>query len=231
MDLSANRPWAPELIWETPAGDTLRLLLAQLPSHISFHLTLFGSSPLQLCVEPTFTSADVDLFADATVDEVKEAVTRAKLNKGESDVYVQVCTEMNFRSSPRWRLRAFTTQVGNVKLTLPHPLDILIAKMHRAEEKDLRAFRMVIAKTGHPTEDELRRELQFSVDLYRPNFDEEMAGDITNNTRLVWQEIFGKDINVRQEIIAPALAARREGYKLDVPQRDYRAELEQLSRE
>ena len=223
--------WEPSIDWTSAAAGVLKRLFSELPKDREFRVTLFGSSPLQVGIDATFSSADVDLLADETRSELEAAMIRAGLEKSEDHMYVQVCTEMNFRSSPRWRLRAFTTQVGNVKLTLPHPLDILIAKMHRADEKDLRAFRMVIAKTGHPTEDELRRELQFSVDLYRPNFDEEMVGDITNNTRLVWQEIFGKDINVRQEIIAPALAARREGYKLDIPQRDYRAELERLSRE
>jgi hypothetical protein len=132
----------------------------------------------------------------------------------------------NFRTSPRWQERAFTTEIGNVTLILPHPIDILIGKMHRLAEKDLAAFRLVIDRTGHPTEDELRRELQFAVDLYRPNFDEEMVGDITSNTRVLWQELWGKQIDVRAEIIRPAIAARRAGY--DMPQADYKAKLRRL---
>ena len=98
-----------------------------------------------------------------------------------------------------------------------------------AAGKDLRAFRLVIGRTGHPTEDELRRELQFSVDLYRPKFDEEIPGDILTNTRILWRELWGKDIDVRQEIIAPALARRRAGYADDLPKVDYREELRRLS--
>ena len=47
--------------WDTPAGKTLRSLLKVLPDR-PFTITLFGSSPLQLIIEPDFVSADVDLF-------------------------------------------------------------------------------------------------------------------------------------------------------------------------
>ena len=56
-----------------------------------------------------------------------------------------------------------------------------------------------------------------------------MIGDITTNTRVLWQELWGKEINVRAEIIAPALAARRDGY--DFPKMDYKAELRRLGAE
>lgn len=221
--------WSPQIDWDTPAGRTLRKLFSVLPADRQFSLTLFGSSPIQLGIEPSFTSADVDLFpgeyGDAYVT-LSEIVERAGLGKDQSlDVYVQVCVEGNFRTSPRWRTRAWSVGIGNVTLTLPHPLDILIAKLHRLEEKDLRAFRLVIERTGHPTEAELREELQVSVDLYRPNFDESMVGDITTNTRILWQELWGRDINVRSEIIAPAIALRDRSYEPDRARKDYSGKL------
>jgi hypothetical protein len=228
-------PWAARIDWQTTAGRTLRRLIDALPSDREWSLTLFGSSPLQLALEPSFTSQDVDLFTSdfgESKDEVAAAIARAGISKEQTEQqYVQLCEEGNFRTSPRWKDRAFTTHIGNVRLTLPHPIDILIAKLHRLADKDLAAFRLVIERTGHPTEDEMRRELQAAVDLYRPNFDEEMIGDITNNTAVLWQELWGKEINVRQEIIAPALAARREGYAPDIPRRDYKAELRRLAEE
>ncbi len=127
--------WSPELNWQTPAGRTLQLLFAELPSTKVWHLTLFGSSPLQMAIEPSFTSADVDLFPDDAHDEIQAAIARAGLEKDEHKVYVQCCWEGNFRTSPRWARRAFTTQIGHINLTLPHPIDILIAKLHRLEEK------------------------------------------------------------------------------------------------
>lgn len=220
--------WLKQINWQTPAAVALRTLFAKLPCDQHFHITLFGSSPLQLGLEESFLSADVDLFG--TYDDrefLTEIVEQAGLSKNEERLYVQVCVPGNFRTSPRWRERAFTTEAApNVTLTLPHPIDILIAKLHRLADKDLAAFRLVIDRTGHPTEDELRRELQFAVDLFRPNFDEEMVGDITTNTRVLWQELWGKEIDVRKEIIRPAIEARRDGY--DFPKADYKAQLRQL---
>ena len=223
--------WSPSIDWSTPAGNVLRALIAELPGDREFHITLFGSPPLQLAIESRFVSNGVDLFADETHAEVEAAIARAGIGEKCEDVYVQLCVEGNFRTSPKWKDRAFTIQLGNVRLTLPHPIDILIAKLHRLADKDLAAFRLVIERTGHPTEEDMKRELQFAVDLYRPNFDEEMIGDITTNTRVLWQELWKKDIDVRREIIAPALARRREGYAPDLAREDYKAELRRLGEE
>ena len=228
-------PWVTHVDWETTAGKTLRRLIDALPSDREWSLTLFGSSPLQLALEAGFISQDVDLFVSdfgASNDEVAAAISRAGLSKDQTnDQYVQLCDEGNFRTSPRWKARAFTTQIENVRITLPHPIDILIAKLHRLADKDLAAFRLVIERTGHPTEDEMRDELQAAVDLFRPGFDEEMIGDITTNTAVLWQELWGRNINVRQEIIAIAIERRNKGYEPDIPRRDYKAELRRLAEE
>ena len=130
---------------------------------------------------------------------------------------------LNFRTSPLWGTRTRELKIKNTIFIFPHPIDILIAKLNRLEEKDLEAFRVVRRKTGHPTEQELIRELQFAVDLFRPGFDEENAADLTNNTHRLWPLLYGRAIDVRAEIISPALAKRRAGYGL--PTRDYKQEL------
>lgn len=229
MNLSIGRePWQPTIDWDTPSGIALRRLFAELNANVPVTVTLFGSAPLQLALEPGFTSADVDLFCDEAQDEILAAIDAAHLAKVEGEFYIQCCWEGNFRTSPRWRMRAASIPCGHVTLVLPHPIDILIAKLHRYEEKDRRAFELVIERTGHPTEQEMLTELQYSVDLYRPNFDEEVTGDITTNTQVMWPEIFGRTIDVRKEIIAPALERRRRGYLDDLPKEDYKAELRRL---
>jgi hypothetical protein len=228
-DLSIARgPWQPEIRWDTPAGVALDTLLARLPADWDRTIVLFGSSPLQLALEPGFTSADVDLFCDEAHEEIEAALAAAHLRKEDGEFYIQCCWEGNFRTSPRWRHRAAAVPRGNATLLLPHPIDILIAKLHRYEEKDRNAFRLVIERTGHPTEQEFLTELQFSIDLFRPGFDEEMTGDITTNTAAMWPEIFGREIDVRREIIAPALARLRAGYADDLARRDYKADLRRL---
>ena len=105
----------------------------------------------------------------------------------------------------------------------------MIAKLNRLDDKDLLAFRTVLAKTGHPTEAELIKELQFAVDLFRPSFDEEQGHDLANNCCRLWPLIYGREIDPRKEIIAPALAIRRAGY--GEPTRDYKQELREALRE
>ena len=172
-------------------------------------------------MDSTITSADVDVFSE--FEELRELVDRAGLGQDQTEFYVQVSSELNFRTSPRWKDRTQSARIGNCTFIFPHPIDILIAKLNRLDEKDLRAFRIVLSKTGHPTEAELIKELQLAVDLFRPSFDEEQGHDLANNCRRLWPLIFGREIDPRAEIIAPALAIRKAGY--GEPTRDYKQEL------
>ncbi len=95
--------------------------------------------------------------------------------------------------------------------------------MNRLDDRDLRAFQVVLAKTGHPTEAELIAELQMAVDLFRPAFDEERGHDLADNCRRLWPILYGRELNPRAEIIAPALAKRKAGY--GEPTRDHKQEL------
>ena len=218
MDLES---WAGSIELETPAGQLLKKLVGALPKGREFTLTVFGSAPIQICVDSSLTSADVDIFSDA--EEMQEFVNRAGLGQDRAEFYIQVSSELNFRTSPRWRTRTKAVRVDNCTLHFPHPIDILIAKLNRLDAKDLEAFRVVLRKTGHPTETELIHELQMSVDLFRPSFDEEQGHDLANNCRRLWPLIYGREIDPRAEIIAPALQKRREGY--GEPTRDYKQEL------
>ena len=218
MDLAS---WAGSIDLNTRAAELLRKLATVLPQDREFSITVFGSAPIQICVDATLTSADVDVFSE--FEFLREIADKAGLGQDRAAFYVQVSSELNFRTSPRWKNRTQSTKLGNVTFIFPHPIDILIAKLNRLDDKDVRAFRTVLSKTGHPTETELIKELQLAVDLFRPSFDEEQGHDLANNCRRLWPLIYGREIDPRKEIIAPALAIRKAGY--GEPTRDYKQEL------
>lgn len=186
-------------------------VVAVLPAERTWKLIVFGSAPLQLGLDETFVSADVDITMDYPEDDVavERCLNEAQMLKGQQDFYVEVVPRYVFNAPHDWLARAYREQRGHVEFTFPHPVDILVAKVCRVAEKDLNAFRLVRRLTGHPTPEEMIRLLRNAVDIYRPRFDEEVGGDPVANTKLLWREIFGAEIDVRAEIIRPALEERR----------------------
>jgi hypothetical protein len=202
--------WEPKLDWASEAGKALLCLVSVLPKDRSFNITVFGSAPLQLACDANFLSADVDIFAE---EDFSDLIRKHNLGKFQRSVYIEQCAPNTFSAGPDWPLRAYSEKVENTTFCFPHPVDILVSKLQRLEEKDIRAFRLVLEKTGAPTEDQLKLLLMNAVDLFRPRFDEEAyAGDIRLNTAKIWQILYKKEIDVRSEIIMPALEKRKQGY-------------------
>ena len=206
---SFDQPWRPELDWNAPAGQVLDRLVNALPPDRSWEIIVFGSSPLQLGVDASFLSGDVDVIAS---EDITGFCRQRGLLKGQASIYIEPCASIAFTASPDWFVRAFRCQRQHVIFTFPHPIDILVSKINRLEEKDLHAFKLVREKTGHPNEEELIVALQRVVDIFRPAFDEETAGNPLHHTAVLWRELFGKEIDVRATIITPALARRRQAY-------------------
>ena len=206
---SFEQPWRPTLNWDTPAGRVIDRLVEALPADRPWKIILFGSSPLQLALDPTFLSGDVDIIASA---DVEVYCRQAGLLKGQTPIYVEPSAASAFTASADWMMRACEVQHKHVSFILPHPIDILVSKIKRLDEKDLKAFHLVRARTGQPTEAQLLIALRRVVDIYRPSFDEESAGDPRSNTQVLWRELFGKPIDVSREIIAPAVAERLRNY-------------------
>lgn len=198
-----------------------------LPQTRPIILNVFGSTPLQMTFDPSFLSGDVDLF---TSEDLENYVQAMQLGKNVALPYIEIVPERTFIASVSWRDRAVKEVFGQVTVYLASPLDVLVGKLKRLEAKDLKAFDLVKAKTGGPTEVELKKALSNVVDMYRPAFDEENpGGDPIANTRRLWQHLYGHDIDVRQEIIVPAIEARREAFGYNVP--DYRAKLREIAAE
>jgi hypothetical protein len=204
----------------------LKRLAAALPLDKPCDITVFGSAPLQIQVDASLMSADVDVFSNA--EDLEDYVRQAGLAENQSEFFIQVSSPLNFRTSPRWFERKTMVRIESCNFHFPHPIDILIAKLNRLDEKDLAAFKAVARKTGRPTEQELIRELQLAVDLFRPAFDEEKGLDFAANCRRLWPVLFAREIDVRSEIIIPALHERKKGY--GEPPSDYQQELREAAR-
>jgi hypothetical protein len=159
-------------------------------------------------------SADIDLFgSEESYDFLLDFVDAQGLTKEKASLYIQVCDPYSFKSASDWPDRAVHVECHGHLFRFVHPWDVLVSKLQRLEEKDVEAFKLVIAKTGHPTERELIGLLQKAVDLYRPKFEEETArGDMFANTRELWKILWNKEIEVRAAIIRPALARLTHDY-------------------
>lgn len=205
-----KEPWQPSLDWTTPTGLLLREAIEALAAHLAsqrVEIIVFGSSPLQMGVTDSITSGDVDIASD---DNIEEIFRVAQLAKGQSSPYIEVCSLNTFRTARDWKSRAYTETIGSVKIIFPHPIDILVSKVPRGEEKDFEAFEAVIATEGHPTEMELKESLIRAVHIYRPGYDESAASDPIYNTQILWKRLFGKEIDVRDEIIGPGNILAKE---------------------
>ncbi|HYR58217.1 MAG TPA: hypothetical protein VEO95_06295 [Chthoniobacteraceae bacterium] len=225
-----QEPWQPALDWNTNAGHALDRVIAALPRDRQWMINVFGSAPLQMALDPHFASADVDIFTREDWREVVlSAIAAVGLDKSQSEFFVQCVPETAFRTSPRWRDRAFGTERGGIAFRFAHPIDILIGKLNRLADKDVRAFHLVIDKTGHPTDAELIAELRIAPELFSfammPLFGEGVS--FWQNVEALWPQFFGRKIDVEKEILIPARDALREAY--DTP--DWRADLEKLAQE
>ena len=93
--------------------------------------------------------------------------------------------------------------------------------MQRGATEALQEF-----KEANPTEPELLERLQRAIDFYRPAFEGEKRSDMAALTRRLWQELFGHDIDVREQIIRPVLQRQAEDWLLNAP--DHRARAKEL---
>lgn len=194
--------------WETPAGRALVALAAAIQRKrlvLQHPIAVFGSAPLQICIDPAFLSADVDVFlTSGPDDELKALVEEIGLGKGKAAYYIEVVPGYIFRPGPNWRERAMPVTLNGVAFLFPDPLDILLAKLRRLEEKDIRAFELVLKKTNHPTQEELTRELRAAYDLFYFQKDGRKSA-LWENTEKLWPRLYGRAIDVRAEIIQPVL--------------------------
>jgi hypothetical protein len=193
--------------WNTQAGRALESLAKALQEKgfkLRKPIVVFGSGPLQISVDPTLLSADLDISAEGQLEEVKAIVEEIGYGKGKAKFYIEVVPSYVFRSPRTWRERAETVTLHGIEFILPAPVDILLAKLRRLDEKDLRAFRAVREKLGIPTEEQLIAELRHDYDLFYIQENGERSV-LWQNTEKLWPLFFGKNIDAREVIVLPVV--------------------------
>jgi hypothetical protein len=167
-------------------------------------ILVFGSAPLQICIQHDFLSADVDISVYEQEEAIKELVEEIGFSKGKAPFYIEIVPIYIFRPGTDWRDRAMPVQLDGVGFLFPAPIDILLGKLRRLEEKDVLAFDLVIRRTGHPTEDELIHELRAAWDMFYFQKDGQKSA-LWRNTEKLWLRVYRRAIDARVEIVQPVL--------------------------
>lgn len=203
--------------WSTPAGRALERLTAAIRTRgtkLTEPLIVFGSAPLQIFLDPAFLSADVDVTIPRHLAEVEALVEELGMSKGRAPFYIEVVPRYVFRPGPDWGVRASRHRLNEVELVFPAPLDLLVAKLHRLDEKDLRAFELVRQITTQPDEAALVEELRQCHEKFLPR-PSGAKSDFHRNVERLWLRLFGHPVNVNSEILQPVLAALRAAGESD----------------
>lgn len=207
--------------WDTLAGRVLDAFFAaihdELPAY-DLPLTIFGSAPIQLCLDETFASADVDIMVLDGGEKLREIATHAGVGRTGSlrPAYgVQICPPQLFKPTPHYLQRAHVETRHGLRIVVPHLHDILIGKLHRSRyegqtglvPKDLRAFQRVRELCGgHPTLDEILEDLVSFESSFRPPLD----GSINSfrfNVEDALASIYRHMFDLQGDILIPAASA------------------------
>ena len=223
--MPAQLIWPPGVQWNTPSGEALQALVANVPANPFYNrLIVFGSGALQMTVLPELLSAGFDVSLDvvqpsaqsaspvAAEDSLRRAATKTNRESRSAQPLVQVCHWMTFQPAARWERRIHQEEKNGWQIVFPHPFDILFAKLRRLEPKDLDAFERHVAATGRPSETEF---LALCLESYRdfvPRLEGEgthLPGpvsqqDLRKNVTRLWPAIWGRSINIDREIVQAA---------------------------
>lgn len=200
--------------WDTVAGRALDAFFAVVQEALPGYdkpLTIFGSAPIQLCLDESFTSADVDIMVLEESPRLREIAIAAGLGRaGLAPAFgVQICPPLLFRPTPHYLQRAHVETRHGLTVVVPHLRDILIGKLHRTRTddqtglipKDRRAFQRVRELCdGHPTKGDLLEDLLGCEPDFRPRYDSGV-NHFRLNVEDVLAEIYGHTFDLRRDIL------------------------------
>lgn len=104
-------------------------------------LVVFGSAALSFWLQAPPTSRDVDVWCEPHErgDVVEALMGELSWYDEKHGAHVEVWGPETFAAPPGWRSRARVErfeQAAGVRVLLPHPHDVLIAKLERMDPKD-----------------------------------------------------------------------------------------------
>lgn len=204
--------------WDTLAGKVLDSFFAAVHQAMPTYdqpLTIFGSAPIQLCLDEAFASADVDIMVLEGGEKLRRIAAEAGLGRAgnvRSAFGVQICPPLLFNPTPHYLQRAHTEVRQGLTIIVPHLRDILIAKLHRScvegqdglIPKDRRAFQRVRELSGgHPSLPELLQDLVNCESSFRPRHDGGL-NSFRFNAEAALLEIYGHRLDLKRDILDPA---------------------------
>ena len=202
----------PKPRWDTLAGRVLDDFFAQVANQLPNYrspLTVLGSTPIQLCLDAEFASADVDVMVFAEVETLRRLAHTPSSERGR--YHVQVCPPSLFIPSPHYLQRAHMEIRHGLQIVIPHLMDILLAKLHRSRvegqsglvAKDLRAFRKVRQMLdGNPSSEQMVAELQNCEAHLRTPLDGTL-NSFKLNVLDLFEQVYGRTLNIAAEIAVP----------------------------
>ena len=209
--------------WDTLAGRVLDAFFAalheQMPEY-NLPLTVFGSAPIQLCLDASFTSADVDIMVLGGGVKLREIAAQAGVGRSGSlrPAYgVRICPAQLFRPTPHYLQRAHVETRHGLKIIVPNLRDILIGKLHRSRHegqtglvpKDLRAFQRVRELCGgHPTLAEFLEDLVSMESSFRPPLDGSL-NSFRFNVEDALASVYGHAFDLQRDILTPAASGNQ----------------------
>lgn len=222
--------WAmPAPNWSCAAGHVLDAFFAGLHAELpdfAEPLTLFGSVPIQLCLDDAFTSADADIMVSGDPTRLRTVARKLELTAGGTlrpAFGLQLCPRHFFRTTAHYLQRAQVETRHGIKVIVPHVRDVLIGKLHRSRmpeqeglaPKDLRAFLRVRQLCGgHPNEDDVIEDLLDCAPYFRRPEHEEV-NYFRHNVDDLWTSLFGHKLDVEERILQPLRAQEAEASHSD----------------
>lgn len=185
--------WTGRVDEATPSGALLSDLTRLMATDLDLKqtgLVVFGSAPLEFAANLGVMSAGIDVTPDQFIDHLRSRLREWGKDRGTP--YVQVLPSTVFRPGRNYHMRAARMKLNGIDLILPHPIDILFAKLHRLEEKDVRAVDAVVERYGRPTHHDIASYLDENPDIF--DCDSGSRDRLIANIEILWSYLAPKGI-------------------------------------